>query len=78
MGTLHCYPADTFYGLPRKVQSCLEENRGIKKLYGRQDMTLHNQPYLVSYPGHFDLFLPSVCYSSTSVYHCPTMGNEAP
>ena len=36
MGMLHCYPADTFYGLPHKVQSCLEENRGIKKLYGRQ------------------------------------------
>ena len=36
VGTLHCYPADTFYGLPHKVQSCLEENRGIKKLYGRR------------------------------------------
>ena len=40
-GTLHCYPADTFYGLPRKVQSCLEENRGIKKLYGRQVISAH-------------------------------------
>ena len=39
--TLHCYPAETFYGLPQKVQSCLEENRGIKKLYGRQVISVH-------------------------------------
>lgn len=28
------YPADTFYGLPLTVQKCLEEYRGIRKLYG--------------------------------------------
>lgn len=76
MGTLHCYPADTFYGLPHKVQSCLEENRGIKKLYGRQvslymytNMSLHNQTYLVSYPDHFYLFCLqyAIHYSSISV-----------
>ncbi len=28
------YPVKTFYGLPLSVQNCLEEHRGIKKLYG--------------------------------------------
>jgi hypothetical protein len=27
-------PPDTFYGLPLKVKQCLEEHRGITKLYG--------------------------------------------
>ena len=27
-------PSDTFYGLPLKVKQCLEEHRGITKLYG--------------------------------------------
>ena len=34
--SLHCYPPNTFYGLPLKVHSCLEEHRGIKQLYGKQ------------------------------------------
>ena len=29
------YPKGTFYGLPMEVLACLEEHRGIKKLYGR-------------------------------------------
>ena len=29
------YPVNTFYGLPLTVQSCLEEHKGIIKLYGR-------------------------------------------
>lgn len=29
------YPIDTFYGLPLAVKSCLKENRGISKLYGK-------------------------------------------
>ncbi len=32
---LHSYPQGTFYGLPMDVQLCLEESRGISKLYGR-------------------------------------------
>ena len=27
-------PSDTFYGLPLKVKQCMEEHRGITKLYG--------------------------------------------
>ena len=34
---LHCYPPNTFYGLPMRVLSCLEEHRGIKQLYGEWD-----------------------------------------
>ena len=34
-GTLHCYPTDTFYGLPLEVQACIKEHKGIMKLYGR-------------------------------------------
>lgn len=29
-------PSNTFYGLPLKVKQCLEEHRGITKLYGNQ------------------------------------------
>ena len=86
VGTLHCYPADTFYGLPHKVQSCLEENRGIKKLYGRRvslcarTQHLTAQPNLPSLaPRLFLPLLPSVCnpllfHFSDSITVQPTMG----
>jgi len=32
---LTIYPTETFYGLPQEVFKCLEEFRGIKKLYGQ-------------------------------------------
>lgn len=31
------YPTGTFYGLPLMVQKCLEEHRGISKLYGNAE-----------------------------------------